>query len=135
MDTPEGERDKVSQRVKFAPVPSEIADGTHTSSDGIQDPKLSPVHQRRVSPISNLCGMLQRGKDVSKDPIGFITSSEVATKFNLTYRDFQLQAPGTITLRQALLNRKDNHQRFGPCGRYHIAMALSFSVLHLVNTP
>lgn len=86
--------------------------------------------------ITDLCRILQKGKGKAADPdcYGFIANK--SSKFNLYQHDPQPENLSAITLRTILDGHSDsgvNH--FIYTERLKVALALSYSILHLYNTP
>lgn len=93
----------------------------------------SPILQ--PSPITNLCHMLRKGKGTTTVPhcCGYI--SNTASKFNLYHQHCQPGNLSAITLRTILDNQAAGITQFKYAQRLEIAICLSYSVLHLYNTP
>lgn len=125
-----GSKDKdLGKNVRFSiPASSKSSTTTPRTPGAIRAPTGSPL------PIVNLCHVLHKGKSISNTCIGCITS-DMSTSFDLYHRDCQPLVPKSITLREALLGRQVGLRDLKISERFHIALALSFGVLHLCNTP
>ncbi|KAL1863135.1 hypothetical protein Daus18300_008128 [Diaporthe australafricana] len=93
----------------------------------------SPILQ--PSAITNLCHMLRKGKGKATVPdyCGYI--SNTASKFNLFHQHCQPENLSAVTLRTILNGPGSVMKQFKYAQRLEIAICLSYSVLHLYNTP
>lgn len=89
-----------------------------------------------LSHITDLCADIQQHEVIAKEPIGFIPCDEKQKGFDLYHHDSMPSSSDTasLTLREAL-SGKDGLTEFELSERLNIALALSFSVLQLCNTP
>lgn len=85
--------------------------------------------------ITNLCHMLRKGKGITTVPdyCGYI--SNTTSKFNLYHQHCQPGGLSAVTLRTILDDHGAGIKHFKYAQRLEIAICLSYSVLHLYNTP
>lgn len=90
-----------------------------------------------LSPITELCVEIQRKSSIAKQTVGFVPCAQAPKGFDIHYHDDFPSSPNTatLTLREALTREKLVPVEFELVERLNIALALSFSVLQLCNTP
>lgn len=95
--------------------------------------KATPILQPLA--ITNLCHLLHKGKGNATIPdyCGYI--SDTASKFNLYHQDCQPGDLSAVTLRTLLDGHGSGMKQFKYAQRLELAICLSYSVLHLYNTP
>lgn len=133
-------------RVRWAPSltirsSSQITDltshkTTFNASSSTLSSELSNTSFSQSLPITDLCQILQGGKGKATVPncYGYISSK--SRKFNLYHHKSQPENLSAMTLRTILDSSLDsgvNH--FIYAERLKVALALSYSILHLYNTP
>lgn len=93
----------------------------------------SPILQPLA--ITNLCHMLRKGKGTATVPdyCGYI--SNTASKFDLYHQHCQPENLSAVTLRTILNGPGSGMRQLRYAQRLEIAICLSYSVLHLYNTP
>lgn len=83
--------------------------------------------------ITNLCQSLRKGKGVPSVSYGFI--NDRLDKFDVYHSDRAPLGCGVITLRDILDGKGESAPNFEYPERLRLALALSFGVFHLYNTP
>lgn len=126
---------KLGKRVRFSLLAdSQIPQGTNTSKITPLAPEAAQNETGSPTPIVSLCHLLHKGKSIANNCVGYIKSNG-STRFDIYHRDYQPLVPRAITLREALLGQKAGLRDLALTDRLHIALMLSFSALHLCNTP
>lgn len=102
---------------------------SHLSVSAVGGPILQP------SAITNLCNMLHKGKGTATVPdyCGYI--SNTASKFNLYHQHCEPGNLSAISLRTILSDHGTGIKQLKYAQKLEIAICLSYSVLHLYNTP
>lgn len=115
----------------------QTATPTDSSSHLSASTELEPGSAMPTTGINDLCRMLHRGKQkaASLNCYGHISCR--SSKFNLYHQDCQPEHLRAISL-QTILQEKEamgDHSNFNYTERLKVALALSYSVLHLFKTP
>ncbi|KAJ0104411.1 uncharacterized protein J7T55_010875 [Diaporthe amygdali] len=110
-------------------------DPSSSSSKAPLNSSTTPVTHAALprAHITDLCQILRKGKCLSSQCYGFINGK--SNQFDLYHQDGPLSCCSTITLRQILEGKDKNINNLGYPERLKLALTLSFSVLHLYNTP
>lgn len=87
------------------------------------------------SAITDLCHMLRNGKGKATVPNCYGHISNKSSKFNVYHEDCQPENLSTISLRALLEGQDHGLSQFTYIERLKVALALSYSILHLYNTP
>lgn len=103
-----------------------------------QTPKVAlPVEsQKSYSEIADICGMLRKGKSTAlaaDHPCGQISYD--STKFNLYQEENWSKDLPPLNLRAMLEGQSNRTSLTNWTGRVQAALALSYGILHLYNTP
>lgn len=125
-----------SPRLRWPSLPTIRSSQTRASV--LNTPTQSTSHLSASMQITNLCGTLHKGKGKAtvQDSYGYIFNK--ASKFNLFHQDSQGCDPenlSAITLRTILDDHSSGRSQFTYGERLRVALALSYSVLHLYSTP
>lgn len=123
-----------SHKVRFSDTTATISNNGTTSTEAVHDRACTSIV---LSPVTDLCADIHQSDMAADHPLGFIPCTEAPTGFELYChaRIPESSNAASLTLREALRDIKNLSLSFEYAERLNIALALSFSVLQLCNTP